>query len=585
MVNPNIQAPIPLSGRGLIDRNNGDYLSGEYRRLMDVEIDSDGSLISRRSVRPIYGTADNLDAVTTKMSNPYNYLGNYESFAVVWDKDYIRVISDYSSYSRYDWWSIAGMPVGSGANPAHYPVGFHRYNGINHMITYKNVVAGTEFHVYTDTFAGAHPSGTTFADFADNTVLPTTSSYGGTPKFIKSFVHKDRLWIVTDKTAFFSKPTDFLNFAAPDGGFFKFNEQTINDAIALKDSVYIICDSAVYVITYSSDPNIDAIVRKISDGIGGDSAAVYEDNIYFVKADILYSISNNSVIKTLDLSLNYLKLSDTTLSTKMVSFGDYLVFLRYRKYGYAVGGVLSPIPAQFNIINLLAVPPAESVPGLFFLNMTNGAVHGVTFGDKVEAASMWDRGYPIDIMVSPVESFDNEFYLHILTGASSWLDIPGVISAEGYTYVMARGRPLFSNDLPYDRLYNYTSQVPSNVNYNLDIEVASFVPDGNEYFFKKFRTLMFMGKLPADGCRVKYAFDNGAFTAGNVLDQLAVLDNPNARAPFPIRLPINQRAHSVSIKIDLESTAEVSDRQDISITDMRLLWTYSKRSVLTPANG
>lgn len=599
MVNPNIQGPVPLAGRGMVHRPSGRYGVGEYRRLMDVELNDEGQLISRR---PIRATAPG-QVDFQKFTDPWGFIGNWGSAGVVMDKDGVYTVSDYADYDGIRIWEMIDLPCdapAAGVLYKHYPFGFHHYNNIDHMVSFqsKNASPGAlKYHVYTRANASDTPyyDVTEFAGFTDHVVLSATA---GNPeavtKPVKSFIHKDRLWIITQNYAYFSKATDFTNFTPPDGGFYKFNQEIINDAIAIKDSIYIICDSSVYVIAYSTDPNVDSTVRKVSEGVGGDSACIYRDSLFFVKGQELYTVNGLNVVKSYDLdTLWEHDLVDLSLNfkTKVVPFGDYLVFVRvviglYQSDNEPVGGGASyttpPATTQYhayntmNVMDKYADPLAlgERPPSLLFLNMNTGAVHGVAFSDSNETVDEWARGYPVDIYTPPVEGAYNSFSLFILTQKADLT----ALTAQGFSYYMRREIPNFEDIPAKDEAFNYATNVASFRNYRPEIEFPNIVPDGSEYNIKRFRNLELMAKLPYDGCRIAFAYDNRSFGGTRTIDQSDIIDKATSRPPFPVRIPLNQRARSVSIKLDLDPLAGVTDKQDISISDMRLLWGYTKRA-------
>lgn len=596
-VNPNIQAPVPLAGRGMVHRPNGKYGQGEYRRLIDVEINDEGQLISRR---PIRATAPS-EIDYQRFTDPWGFIGNWGPAGVVVDKDGVYTVSDYANYDGIRIWEMLDLPCDAPAGGTlfkHYPFGFHHYNNIDHMVSFRtrNVNPGAvSYHVYTRDDISDVPvySVSEFAGFTDHTVLSSTlNNPEAMTKPVRSFIHKDRLWIITQNYAYFSKATDFTNFTPPDGGFYKFNQEVINDAIAIKDSIYIICDSAVYLITYTTDPNVDSTVRKISEGVGGDSACIYRDALFFIKGQELYTVGGLNVVKSYDLDTLWehdISSLSSNLKTKVVAFGDYLVFLRISQFYYAsdgqpVGGgapytvpATATTPKPFNLMNTMKqyADPAsltELPPSLVFLNMNTGVVHGVIFSDSNETADSWSRGYPCDIFASPVEGVFNSFSLFILSQKVL------VDTASGFSYYMRREVPNFDDIPAKDEAFNYDTNVASFVNYHTEIELPSFTPDGSEYNIKKFRNLELSGKLPYDGCRVSFAYDNRGFGTPREITQDTLIDKVTSRPPFPLRVPTNQRARSISVRFDLDPAAGVTDKQDISITDMRFLWGYTKRA-------
>ena len=384
-MNPGQIAAIPLEGVGHARHQRRGYRNGEYRTLANAEFMDDGSLISRRRVRPIADAGG--DPVATGWTRIQGFIGNYKEWAIVAGPNAHKMIKA-DGRTEVDLWSVADLnAVVPTAGDYRRIVAFHRYNRINYWIVLewnKNLVNPAYCKVRYVVYFAPNPIGGDIQDiaFADLTrveVFVTTDAatdaiqvptsggnsgvgvpiggYGGGsgpfvptdpvesdtpvvrpeefPLFQGSLIHKDRLWIFTKFKAYFSKVADFSIWTAPDGGMYNFLEYGINAAVGHKDNIYIACENSVWVLNYTSDPNTNASLRQISGSLGGDDICLNADTIYFARDDGLYTANDQTITRVLDLNVfDVSKPNDpfdeyppeaTPLRWKLVSCNDYII--------------------------------------------------------------------------------------------------------------------------------------------------------------------------------------------------------------------------------------------------------------------
>lgn len=123
-------------------------------------------------------------------------------------------------------------------------------------------------------------------------------------------LHRERLWLVAGDSVYFSKTGDLLTWVTPttvspdpDAGFFIFPGEDYFDLQGLGDMVYVSGPGQVKAINYATNPNTDGSVVPVNTSFGGHSITAYGSNIYFVRFDALWSISGTSVSKVKDLDL------------------------------------------------------------------------------------------------------------------------------------------------------------------------------------------------------------------------------------------------------------------------------------------
>lgn len=596
MVNTNIQAPINLAGKGHINKLREGYTSGEYTKLINAELDADGRIINRRPIRFQGGsfTGSRIDKVR-------DFIGYFGPNPIVVGNDGMYLYPPDSSIARVNLWSPSNLPYYG--HTVNYCIikKFIRYNGKNYWICVEYELALDEFRirlVYNSTVLIDITDTSTSFNMTNwgaqtSVVVQTRAGSDGQIIFKDAFIHKERLWIITEDYAYFSKATDPLTWTPPEGGFFKFSEAYINAAVGVKNNIYLIGDNSIYILSYTTDPNVDSIVYNLSGSAGGDSCAVYEDVVYVIRDNFLYSVVNNNVTKVLDLDLGFYGVS--SINTDIVSFGNYLVFLRYSKFlaGSGTSTSESRLPHTTKnrghpVASYKDPNTSEISPHVFFLNMDNGSIHALDFRDCLEQADDL-KGYVSSLMFVPNEDGFNSFRLYLLTKNynNSITDYSGVV------YQMPLTTPGYKR-LAIPDQWTSASGSTNRTLPNVDIEIKGFVPDGNEFMIKKFRHLLLQGTFPTDSLTIRVGFDDKSYGSDKILgidtSQTPgfILDS-EASEVVPVRIPINQRARSLNINIRRTPTwDEDSLGFDLgggivwTIEKMIALWSYTQKPVISP---
>lgn len=336
MVNQNIQGVIPIEGQGFVSRRHGDFKPGEFKRLTNVEL-HEGAIKNRRNIKSVAGSAAGI--AVAPVVNPFGFIGKL--------RDYTLMVNETKQYainqnSQIELWAPTQLPTPAEAGSFHKIIGFFRYNNINYWLTlefragvhikvalwYGNIVVNNDV---PSSYGAGYFAGLTRVDIY--TTVPADLHFNKF-EFQNAFIQGDRLWIVTSVGIYFSKAANFLDFAAPNGGFFKLPDKIINYGMSLRDGIYVLCDDSIHLLTYSSDPNLDSALRKITDNMGGDHGCVYGDVPYFVNQVGIYRINNNFVEKILD---NEFDVGIDYYDNKLSAFEDYLILVKnlpinYEKY-------------------------------------------------------------------------------------------------------------------------------------------------------------------------------------------------------------------------------------------------------------
>ncbi len=602
MTNTNIQGNLEINGRGHVNKVNRGYVPGEYRKLVNAEIDSTGRLTHRRPIKCVSATV---------LDNPYGFIGHWGPWAMVTSIDGMRIFNAASSVSYPLWSPNDQLTTDGNADSWHTVVKFVRYNNINHWITseYQATTNTYLINLVYSTNDKINPDDATslasVQDFASTTQVTIVSklSTSGTLDIRDAFVHKDRLWVVCSDSVYFSKPTDFTEFDAPDGGFFLYPECYLQSGIGNRDSIYLVGNSGVYYITYATDPNVDSVARTITGSGGGDSCCVYEDNVYFTKDDFLYVVMNGSVTKVMDLNLGFY--GHSNVYTKVQPFGEYLVMLRWKFNSY--GSEVVDNDNEFSRppkTNATAHPVGDfryeynlgAQYYMYFLNMSTGSIHVVDFLDVQENASTYYKGHVSDIYFLPLEDGKNNYHLYMLTKHLHPTDL--TIPITGYDGEAHRGS-VYEMPLSFSTgtmVGHYGDPVLDSWITDagiiidglpaVDIEIEGYSPDGNEYLLKKFRSIMIQGVAPsAPILELRFGFDNQNYSPAFPLSQ-NVVEGFTPNEVHPYRFPINQRARSLHINIKTVAhnpvtfthTGPFLEQTRWSIEDVKVLWGYTQRS-------
>lgn len=609
MVNQAEQADVVLAGKGYCPRPRGNYAPGEYHRLTNAEINLQGALQLRRPVSVILN-AGNTGHRNTHGTAFIGYLGPWAMYTMddgagnitsCWVETTINI----GGVKKRRIWGVPAITAAHFVNLVHARImGFHRYGDRNYWVsravTAKPVGApAMENHIQVLGYnpAGANPLGNSFdpSFFDDNPVafaIPdqrVTVNTTSIPAFpdagldnlksesalVKSLIYRDRMWIASERTLYFSKATDPMTWAVPDGGFFRFPGQTITDVVAVGQTLYIICESSVWTLQYSTDPNTNAVLTQISN-IGGDSACVYEDVVYFARRDILWSCENNRVNKVLDLNFQIVSdVSGLQIPVKLVTFNNYIIFI-YQTWQVFQDLIWSQ---QFRVYPVGTGYTNGLVPHIW-LNMENGASHQFEFQDQL-ADGGTDTGRINDIMVVPyADQYDRTvLYLHTAGGISG-----GGVTSRGYSYYILADYDSFTDPGDWHDYVCASSDVFSSMNPLIDIELDSLVPDGSQFFIKKFRSLMMETDITGFISQLKFAFgDTSAYSAPIDITTVAFSDpvfdvSGVTRPQYPHRFPINQRARSLTLKITAARAAWSTIPLKFGISKISLLWSPTGRA-------
>lgn len=575
MTNTNIQGAVQLNGPGFVARRKGNFKPGEYMRLVNAELDRDGAVVNRRNIVNVGGLAN-----ATSFGSCFPIIGTHDDGIIVASATVHRYLPPNTAPVTL--WAPTALPVPVGG--WHKIMGYFQYNKTSYWLTCDfdpNAAGGlTQYRFYIYSIATPFNGLNTIA-FASLTKTTIISATFATPIMTSFFIHKERLFISTADSLYFSAATNPLDFTVPNGGFINFPNKTIKHAFSLSDTIYILCNSSVHVYTYSTDPNNDAYLRTIIDNMGGDWGCVHKSTPYIINNTGIYAISNGNVSKIHDAQFD---VGDDAYQHKILSFEDYLVVIRRQSINY--DGIASSDAQYFNKESKAFTPGLSNNTlgyNVFFINTELGSTHVVDFTECNEVAN---KGYIVDAIFNPVKDFYGNYKLYFMT--NKYLSTNGAATTYVSSwYYMDLKRGVFCKDVSRDYSNVLRAYKP-----RICVEIDSYSPDGMEYLIKKFRNLLMEAKFPKADFGVEIAFDNDPYPV-NGYDPLPNENFPNQRPYFPARVAINQRARTISIKLrtnnDFVPLADVNTVYDqFELSDMRVLYTYTGRgpelTTLTLAN-
>lgn len=339
--------PVPLNGRGMVIHPNGGFLPGEFRKLLNCEL-IDEKIISRRPIHSIL--TGSMTPTTLKFKGVlgntliYNDELSAGQKAITPVLDGVPGVPRMSSIDLFDMSQINGLSAAQGSQPALCFV--FNYNNRNYWLVNQSLfdtvgmssdsiaaVASNNFYL----LKASEDAG--IAAVVDPRVVGYNAELAGKKSIIRfnyassvdpgkvlfrnAFMFKDRLWVTLDSGIYFSKATDPETFSVPNGGFFTFPNDNVNYTVALRDTIYVFCDTKIYSITYSTDPNTDATIRVLTDKLGGTHGVVYQDTVFFLSDLGIFSIVNNTYVSKLIDSEEF-GLTGSKGHT-LEAFGDYIV--------------------------------------------------------------------------------------------------------------------------------------------------------------------------------------------------------------------------------------------------------------------
>jgi hypothetical protein len=159
------------------------------------------------------------------------------------------------------------------------------------------------------------------------------TSVAAMPAGEEAFVIRDRLFVV-DRAAsriYYSKATDPLVWAAPDGGSFDVNPgdgQNVLATAVVNSQLYVFKRNRTYLFTFTADPALDGQLTLINDQLGAFGTVVHENGVVVANDQGVFRLLNNYFSRVDDavLAPDVLGLADSASDALAVVIeGDQLV--------------------------------------------------------------------------------------------------------------------------------------------------------------------------------------------------------------------------------------------------------------------
>lgn len=629
------QASIPLGGPGLVDRASDAYGPGEYKNLTNLVITPEGTLKKRRPVQGLFsGITNYLDE---KIIGTWGSDVVYASYDYVGNNGYARrsrriygggegtfndnLISGLPAALLTDIQAKTGFPAG--ANTNYLIEGIFQYNNQCYVIilavnrstalpitTYNSrlvIVQGT-FFWQNPNAAGGPVLSTACSNIesANWTESYTTADWNAVPNIPMPsfFMYKERLFVATRDTLYFSRATDPTKFATvDDGGFIKFPGKTIKKVVPVGDLIYVIFDASISVLSYNTSPNTDAQVRVISDGVGGEDAVLYGDLVYVLSYKYLYGLSGSNVTKLADIPAAFLQNNigatsgasnaDLTAgqapSLKLEVWDDGVYYyLRKLKYATVAGHISHIHPVGYS--------------DMYRLDLSNGHTSKFTFGYGTRNMMVADS-----ISTRPSNRNPNDrFYLMGKTESTTTFDI--FYFSKNQTFCAFPSGFVVADKYGIDA-YTHSNATHQNCcTIPIELTLLNYSPDSFRYMYRKLRTLMMQADLPSFtpnstvSAELELNIYAGLPTTLNGTNPFAkqhLISEPvsglePSRHVSSYRYGVNQRAKDISINIKTRDSvktsfvnsmtihndfnpAKVLANSLMEIVDLSLIWSETNR--------
>lgn len=514
MSNENIQGPVDLAGRGYTYRANDKFQPGEYKALLNVDITDEGTLVNRK---PLQGM------VHTETQPLQRWIGTLKSKAIAVgesvagaDVSWVHVaeqqqitstpiVNDHhlNLYNHFD--AVFGLGVPTWRH-AQYE-GVFEYNGFNYFIvlySYRDAALAYKQALFTikvpltEYQPSAPSTPATGSTLIENISVPIPA-LRSVPEFkVKNFIlDRERLWIATKDTVYFSAATNPQNFTAPSGGFFKFPDMNIRKIIALSGIIYVFGDSSVKAIQYTTDPNLDAQVNIVSDHQGCDDAVLVGDTVYMVRPNALYEVRGLNVSKMVDLLLDIKSTANGDFNTYQFDLGlkafNEDLYIIPRTIYYTSNESDNPQIA-YRVSYSIYDPSFQEIHCFYRMSLSNGSISQYSFPGTYST--------PTDGIYIPIEDQLNQ---------RSFIWIHSIPSEAGltahYSYKFNEHPAFYRVSVLDDEVYNNVATIAIDTKYfggltmtpmlpAFLIWIRHYSPDNLRYQVKKFRYLLLEADLP-----------------------------------------------------------------------------------------
>lgn len=635
MVNTNIQSPVPLIGKGYTQRPNATYDNGEYPLFNNVFIKDEG-METRNGITGL----DIYRPGSDSMDNPKNFsnMMGFIGYVTNTNINYLAAAGQDSLFtarqpeggslaSANAYWGPTALQATQTEINFRVPIKAFMYQDRMIFVTMKaipnagnNSIASIEYHWGKQTVPG--PTATVPASWNLIVSRSGNSVVTGAEDFINAFAWKDRIWLVTADTVYWSgigTEVNQANFTVPVGGFIKYSGR-IKSVEYLRDTLYVICENEIYTMTYNSDPNTDAVNLAVSTNQGGDSSCIHEGTVYFTDGLSLFTVGNGSVNKALDLELfvkplvplnqNFITSAwNQEINTKLVAYKNKIVFIAYdtstmgtNTYStpYRNRGIKVPVSSRpdgaspyTGPVNYLVNDVGHEFSNVFMIDTNNGSITKIMFRDQ-RAGNF--NGYIVDAINVPDTNGNQKLYF--MTSAHrtfegsvttyrqntynfiySYVDNPNVFNSSLY------------NNKSWDTYFSVPFDNPAGA-ITLNNRVAipfcalfyKFVPDGSQYLMKKFKSLFLTGSLPENTNVSTLFHDKDSLQAVPLIASRG--DTSNSKS---YRFPLNQRGRFLTLALSRASGAGSNSASNdntvnsdvMTLRDMRMIWTYTSKAQRT----
>ena len=543
----NIMHDQPLIGPGMVYRQGGDYVAGEYPLIKNIDMLPDGLRV-RTPQRWTSQTAGNIIF-------PFWFLSKVISTAFDSDRIIAAAIGKQTTYksliSRIDGLvaltnNAATDQWNTGSGSWYIPWVAFEYNNVYYTIG-QTFATGSGSAPAPPANMVVKSSPSQIDSATSPTVTTLSPTMAGSGRIVAAAILKDRVFVARDNTVVWSKATDPKEYnPLLGGGFFKIPDTKINHILAFRESLYIFCSTGIWLFTYSGDPGTSGVLKQVIDNLHFTHGNVIQGTpVGITNTGGVYAITNGFaqlLVSTFDLVAGNAAL----VNNRVVPWHDGFIILRTDGERLRLDG---------------AVPTLSYV---FYFNLeTNALVQYDFFNGSLNSACV------IDIM-----NYNNSSKeLLAISIVNPTLNTAELVYLD-----------------PEDKTQTFGLDVipgapggNANRGTTFDIKFPMIVPDGLEWEWKTFRHIFlegFMGTSTA-GTKMWWSYENG--TPSYPKSAIFYGNTPDGLTEYSYRQAFMQKAKFIWIRFSNVGNSN-TDPNNFRLNTLKIIWGSTTR-VLSRSKG
>jgi hypothetical protein len=223
-----------------------------------------------------------------------------------------------------------------------------------------------------------------------------------------------------------------------------------------------------------------------------------------------------------------------------------------------------------------------------FCNLENNSLHAVSLPNRLTTQTLAATDVVEDVAVFDVSGL---VFSHTVLNDSNFSGLVAIFNGSDTAgaghwnpALMIENKELTFEDFSYKDIIKSNAGADTTYRPKFIVEIEGYVPDGNRYMMKKFRSVEIQGIFPQDNSAqdffVSFAPESKAYPVdvpGFIIDTPPAIDRPH----YPHRIGVNVRGRFISLRIAVGDTLLLPDVTNnwkyFEISDIRFLWSYVGR--------